>query len=360
MPVVSTCKSWSRSSGILFLALSLPILFVALNLVKSAASFEQFTLTRNYTKCVQTSLPRVYLVFEKTTFRYFDDWITPFLDDLETTFEVIRYTVHRNTESRVVTLQTDLRKGDTVLLLQRSFEMPLKDGVQYWFLNTEGPDKNFADIAIAQGFRNVIDYCSFNSERFSKLGAESSLWLPIVRPPTVMMHTFRSKLCIVGGANTSRRKLFVDQFNRATGERGLNISIFEVRGWKLQRDVVSQTCALVLNIASKDSNHATPRLRLDVLWQFDIPIISEEMSGDDPLEYRGTVVFVPLPQLLNASLSMWANITSGEYPGSLSQRAEARQIVYESRLTRFKKVTQVVKQKALEVYSCKTEVGRSL
>ena len=74
------------------------------------------------------------------------------------------------------------------------------------------------------------------------------------------------------------------------------------------RDFETQKCALVVNVASHVNNMIAPRLRLDVAWQYDIPIISEMVLSPDAIEYRNTVVFVELSELVNTTLKLWNEI----------------------------------------------------
>jgi hypothetical protein len=290
------------------------------------------------------TLPRLFLVYDHTIFHFFEDWVNPLLYALGMTLDVIKFSVLPDRRIRTDTLQKSLKQGDTVLLLQRTHGLTQVAGVEYWFLNTEGPDKSFAEKAISQGFKRIIDYSTFNTYRHARAGAESSLWLPIINSHVITFHNVRDKLCMVGGADTARRKQFVADFNEVVQQRAQNISMEQVRGWGHLRNYVSQTCALVVNVASVDNNHATPRLRLDVLWQFDIPVISETMSGNETLEYEGTVRFFPLSELPNATLNLYELIMLDAYAGvaSSSKRIEERSRIHESRLVQFEHVVQSV------------------
>lgn len=293
--------------------------------------------------------PRCFLVYDHTIFHVFEDWVEPFLYSLGMTLEIIKLSVKPEHENLTTNIQLALNAGDTVLFLQSIHDIVRKNGVEYWFLNTEGPDKGFAEHAQSQGFKRIIDYSSFNVERHKLGGAETSLWLPIVGSHSITHRSVRDKLCIVGGVNTARREKFAEDFDENERKRGLNVSIQHIVGWGHTRDYSSQTCALVVNVASVEDNHATPRLRLDKLWQFDIPIISEEMSGNETIEYNGTVVFVPFSELPNETLNLWEFITHENYAGT-TDSMRARVMVHESRLDRFQNVVQTVTRIALEAH----------
>ena len=285
------------------------------------------------------SLPRICLVYDENVFFYFEDWLNPLLFSLGMFFDVVKmpYPI------------SGIRSGDTVLLLQLTHGLRKVEGVEYWFLNTEGPDKRYAELAIANGFTKIIDYDLYNTERLAANGADTTLWLPIIHPPTVALHTYRDKLCMIGGANTPRREPVYHKINRLAQERELPVSIYEVEGWGLSRDVVSQTCALVVNIASVQSNPATPRMRLDLLWLWDIPIISELSAGRDLLEYSGTVSFVTLEQLPGATLDLWENIMLQKRDSIASslQRASKRQTVQQRRMEQYQFVVRSIASYAL-------------
>lgn len=299
--------------------------------------------------------PRCFLVYDHTIFHVFEDWVEPFLYALAMTLEVIKLSVKSERESTM--FHSILKAGDTVLFLQSSHNIVRKNGIEYWFLNTEGPDKGFAELALSHGYKRMIDYSSFNAERHKLGGAEMSLWLPLVGSHSVTHRSLREKLCMVGGVNTARRERFVQDFDENVRKRGMNVSIQHVIGWGHTRDFSSQTCALVVNVASLENNHATPRLRLDKLWQFDIQVISEQMSGNETHEYNGTVLFFPLSELPNATLNLWESIMHDNDVGSkVSGRGnvelmKARIAVQESRMARFQHVVQTVTRRALEVHA---------
>jgi len=291
------------------------------------------------------------MVNDPHIYYYFEDWVSPLIFSLGMAMNVVYFSVKPDIEQRIVTLQDSLRAGDTVLLLQQSFNIQMKDQVQYWFLNTEGPDKPFIDVAVSIGIKNVIDYSTFNAARhLENYGTVTSLWLPIISSSSVTIHDHRDKMCMVGGANTERRKKFRDEFNTAALQLGADVSVFEIHGWNYFRDYASQTCALVVNVASVENNHATPRLRLDILWQFDVPIISEEMSGNETLEYNGTVTFVPMSELINATLKQWEIVTSPRNEDeeiSRIHRVELKVAIQKTRRIQFQKVVQAITWKSI-------------
>jgi len=296
-------------------------------------------------------LPRLFLVYDESKFYFFEDWVKPFLYALGMSLQTIKLSIEPEMQNFTTTLQNTLRPGDTVLLLQSTFGIQKAKGVEYWFLNTEGPDKNFVDVALMQGFKKVIDYSSFNAERHVLAGAQESLWLPIEGSHSITFHNFRDKLCMVGGANTDRRIKFAEDFHQLARQRRLKVSIFEIRGWGHQRDYSSQTCALVVNVASVYNNHATPRLRLDKLWQFDIPLISETMLGNETSEYSGTVTFFPFSELPDATLNTWETIMREQSAGTARsvEETNARIMVHAFRKEQFQYVVQLVIHRAFKV-----------
>jgi len=328
---------------------------LCLTFITYGASFKasiSFANTRsNVISCVDRDLPVVYMVNDPHIYYYFEDWVSPLIFSLGMAMNVVYFSVKPDIEQRIVTLQDSLRAGDTVLLLQQSFNIQMKDQVQYWFLNTEGPDKPFIDVAVSIGIKNVIDYSTFNAARhLENYGTVTSLWLPIISSSSVTIHDHRDKMCMVGGANTERRKKFRDEFNTAALQLGADVSVFEIHGWNYFRDYASQTCALVVNVASVENNHATPRLRLDILWQFDVPIISEEMSGNETLEYNGTVTFVPMSELINATLKQWEIVTSPRNEDeeiSRIHRVELKVAIQKTRRIQFQKVVQAITWKSI-------------
>lgn len=294
------------------------------------------------TKSVWTP-PRIYLLYDHTIYHVFEDWVEPFLLALGAVTEIFKVSVSTTsgTQSYKAILRTTLLPGDTVLLLQSTHDIQRQNGVAYWLLNTEGPDKNFSEHALSKGYKHIIDYSLFNVERHKLGGAETSLWLPLIGSHSITHHIPREKLCMVGGVNTARRKEFVEKFDEVVQTRELNISIDHTIGWGHTRDYSSQMCALVVNVASVENNHATPRLRIDKLWHFDIPIISEEMSGSDPSEYNGTVAFAPYSKLPQETADLWERIVHRQHK-TMTESLNARVLVHESRLQQFQVVVQAV------------------
>ena len=337
-----------------FLLYLLPTILLPLNVAKQQPSPEAVVTHQSEVRSTNWTQPRLFLVYNHEIFVIFEDWVNPFLYALGMTLEVNKFSLRPNIQDRTTTLQTALKAGDTVLFLQSIEGMTKKKGVEYWLLNTEGPDKGFAKLALSRGIKRIIDYSSFNVERHTLVGAETSLWLPIIGSHLIRFHNVRDKLCMIGGANTPRRVQFVDDFNAIVHQRGKNVSIHSILGWGNLRNYDSQTCALVVNVASVENNHATPRLRLDTLWQLDVPIISETMSGNETLEYKGTVMFVPLSELPNSTLNLWELGLLEKYAGDASstKRIEERVTVHESRLDQFQHVVQTVVLRAYNVHAC--------
>ena len=115
-------------------------------------------------------------------------------------FNITRYSIPHGINDgehtiKVQALQSLLLPGDTVFLLQQSFNLTAQAGVVYWFLSTEGGDKyHMVDAAIDRGFRWVIDYSSFNLARHLQHGAEVGLWLPIAYPPSPIFRSSEQNL----------------------------------------------------------------------------------------------------------------------------------------------------------------------
>lgn len=290
-------------------------------------------------KRTDVRLPRLCLVYNETIFYYFEDWVEPLLFSLGMFFDIVK----------MPGPAMDIHRGDTVLLLQTTQGHRKMAGVEYWFLNTEGPDKSYAQLAIDNGFKNIIDYDLFNTERLAARGADVSLWLPVIHPSTVTVYTHRDKLCMIGGANTPRREMMLRRINRLAQKRGLPVTVHEIKVWGFRRDVLSQTCALVVNIASRDDNFAVPRLRLDLLWSWDIPIVSESAAGFDSLEYLGTVTFVPLNEVPKATLDHWEAIML-QKSDNIVTKALNRQTIQNSRMEQYQMVVNSIASSALQLY----------
>ena len=70
---------------------------------------------------------------------------------------------------------------------------------------------------------------------------------------------------------------------------------------------------LAVHLSSTDVNQLVARLRLDLLWFYNIPILSESAFEPDVSEYLGTVSFVSLPQLAEETLAIWLVAQSWEF-----------------------------------------------
>jgi len=199
-----------RNQNIIMLVAVAVLIFLLFNLNSKSsytitereyAPFDHTILSAcDLSKGLAWTLPRLFLVYDHTIFHFFEDWVNPLLYALGMTLDVIKFSVLPDRRIRTDTLQKSLKQGDTVLLLQRTHGLTQVAGVEYWFLNTEGPDKSFAEKAISQGFKRIIDYSTFNTYRHARAGAESSLWLPIINSHVITFHNVRDKLCMVGGA----------------------------------------------------------------------------------------------------------------------------------------------------------------
>lgn len=263
----------------------------------------------------------VFVIHDQEVFVYFEDWLRPLLYTLGMFADV--HMVAGNFAPSAV----PPRDGDLILVVQKApLNLLRVPGADYWFVNTEGPDKDFAAMAILQqNLSCIVDYCLYNVDRHLQLGASRAIWLPIVSAPSVVESKARTSLCMVRGANTHRRKLFWGQLQHQAQQRGLKIPFRLPKGWREHRDSATQHCALVVNVASLENNHAMPRLRLDVLWQYDISIVSERMLGADEAEYQGTVLFADFPDLVNATLAAWERIQRRDPGAGLSPKTSTQQ-----------------------------------
>jgi hypothetical protein len=279
------------------------------------------------------SIQRVVMVVFSRDWKFFEDWLAPLLSALELSTCTAR--IDASAADLTGLVRRTVRTGDVVLVVQQPHITP-KDvpGTDVWFINTEGQDKNFSRRALRAGFTKVIDYSLAGLMRHQKDGWERILWLPIVTAPTLPVFARRTFLCLVGGANRPRRKAFWGQLKGEAQKRKLQIPFREVLGWKEARDVLSQECLLVVNLRSIESNTIMPRLRLDVLWLYNIYWISEEMEKADENEYQKTVTFASRPQLVNATLQLWAQINRNLPPPAISIRMQ----VQKARLQHFQAV----------------------
>ena len=293
---------------------------------------------------------RAFIVHDPSIYVFFEDWLRPLL-----------YSIGMFVEVHMAHTVLQAQQGDIVFLVQSTHRVQKLPGVEYWFVNTEGPDRHFSDEAIAQNFTNFLDYCLYNVERHLQLGAKVVLWLPIVMPGGLISFKARTSLCMVGGANTERRQVFWSRLKVESARLNKSIPFLEPTGWRASRDLVSQQCALVVNVASSENNRAMPRLRIDVLWQYDHRIISEEMLGGDQAEYRNTVEFVRLENLVGATLQLWDRIqahSGHDDEGAMKERESLRLLVQQSRQAQFKRVvTQLLGVTGGGVESIVTEIG---
>lgn len=268
---------------------------------------------------------RVTLIHRTAIDSYFADWLRPLLFTLDMFVETNSVAIE---DAKSVSHEV----GDVVLVLQRVETLTQKRGVIYWFLNTEGPDKHYAEEAIQRGFVDIIDYCLSNVQYLLQRGARRVLWLPIIFTPGVRLHVKRDAVCLVGGTNTGRRAKFKTQLERTARLRlhSVKLRVREVYGWGFERDLLSQECALAVNLASVETNHAVPRMRLDILWQYDIPTISEDVLPPDSVEYLNTITFVPREQLVDATLKAWVSLaqsprTRAEYVREYKLRVQVQE-----------------------------------
>lgn len=282
---------------------------------------------------------RIYLVVdEDVNFGFFEDWVTPFIHALEYTTDVTRID-HTCAESAIC---THFQPGDVVLLLQSSYVVKMENHVTYWHMNTEGRDKKFAEEALANGFRFFIDYSLANVEYLISQGAYRALWLPITTAPSPTIGVERKFLCMVGGANTIRRKTFYTQLKEvASREIEESIAFLEPSGWAPARDFQSQSCFLVVNLASVESNNIAPRLRLDVLWLYDIPIVSEVVAEPDMMEYNGSIQFNSPDELIDATLQRWRTLRTVSFTDRKDEY-DVRAQILASRRVIFKRVVRTV------------------
>ena len=241
---------------------------------------------------------RIFLVREEHVYRYFEDWVNPLLNSLSlfVPVETISF------ESANVTVFTG---SDVIFVLQCANSLRLQPEAEYWFMNTEGMDKKFAEEAFEQGFENFVDFTLKGVERLSELGGKRVLWLPIVYSPGMHVHLERTRLCMIGPANTKRRVRFVEELQAHISRQENRIDFRHIEGWSADRDFESQRCSLVVHLGSTDVNKLVARLRLDLLWLHDIPVISESALEPDVSEYMGTVQFVSLTALVEETVKMW-------------------------------------------------------
>lgn len=255
----------------------------------------------------------VFLVRKPSNWKYFEDWLRPFIYTLEvhTTVHVIDF---KNEKQLKVALLEKSVPGDVVLMVQRPFmspqDIPHRD---VWLVNTEGLDKArlYAE-AHKKGFSQVIDYSLANAPEFQERGFARVLWLPIIAAPGVVVPAqSRNRLCHIGDLSTPARKKLWGELQSAALLQNMSVPFEFISKWRASRDVVAQRCRLVINSRSRDVNKAMPRLRVDILTLYGIPVISESMSPLDEREYGGVVKFVARKELVNATLKYWSSLEGG-------------------------------------------------
>ena len=262
-----------------------------------------YTTLSPRTKLHSEIVKQVFLVREESVYRYFEDWVNPFINSLGTFVPVQMLSYSSATK-------TTFTDGDVILVLQQTSGFRVQSAGEYWFMNTEGTDKRFAEDAIDNGFSNVIDFTLKGVERLSRHGAKQVLWLPIIQAPGLPAHLPRTHLCMIGPANTPRRVKFVNALRAYLSNLEERIDFKHVEGWSVARAFESQQCSLVVHVSSTDVNSLAARLRLDILWLYDIPVISESAFEPDVSEYQGTMKFVNLSSLVEETINMWRTVRS--------------------------------------------------
>jgi len=248
-------------------------------------------------QCVGT-IETFFLVREEAPFYIFEDWIRPLVWHISTVVPVLEVSFE---SARTRTFN----RREVVLLVQKTHGLPRQAGVEYWFMNTEGPDKDFAENALKEGYENVIDFTLKGVERMLASGAKRALWLPIIKTPGLPVFASRTYLCMVGEANTPRRQQFFEDLKRRLDSLEYKVPWKQVTGFSGARDFESQRCALVVHYGSTEDNRLAARLRIDILWLYDIPVISELVDDPDLSEYDNTIEFFESPALINAIIAKW-------------------------------------------------------
>ena len=294
----------------------------------------------------------VFVVFDETRSKWFDDWLQPLFKALEVCSDVFLVPLHETVVgkpngSTARILQKKSRAGDIILFVQVVHGVNASSlfGRHLWLLGTEGVDKSeFYDDALKNGVRRVIGYSPWICSLLLQKGFQKSLWLPIVATPGVAMSLQRKHMCMVGGAMTEYRKRIWSDLQMEALKRGLEISFLAPKGWKSERDLVAQECLLVINCRSVQNNEAMPRLRVDILWQYDIFVVSESMNAIDESEYMGTVSFASVSTLVNRALDEWEHLQqsqkAGVYP--FPNRTKSRIAIKLQREAQFRKVLNAI------------------
>ena len=251
-----------------------------------------------HTKLHREMVKQVFLVREQSVYRYFEDWVDPFITSLS-----IFVPVQMMSFSSAI--NTTFTKGDVVLVVQRTRGLRVQSEGEYWFMNTEGTDKRLAEDAIDNGFYNIIDFTLKGVERLSRYGAEQVLWLPIIQAPGLPAYLPRTDICMIGPANTPRRVKLVNALRAHISNLEERVDFKHVEGWSDIRAFQSQQCSLVVHVSSTDVNLLAARLRLDILWLYDVPVISESAFEPDVSEYQGTMKFVNLSSIVEETINTW-------------------------------------------------------
>ena len=255
------------------------------------------------TKLHSEIVKQIFLVREESVYRYFEDWVDPFINSLGTFVPV-------QTLSYSSATKTTFTDGDVILVLQQTSGFRVQSAGEYWFMNTEGTDKRFAEDAIDNGFNNIIDFTLKGVERLSRHGAKQVLWLPITQAPGLPVYLPRTHLCMIGPANTPRRVKFMNALRAYISNLEERVDFKHVEGWSVARAFESQQCSLVVHVSSTEVNSLAARLRLDILWLYNIPVISESAFEPDVSEYQGTMKFVNLSSLVEETINTWRTVRS--------------------------------------------------
>ncbi len=294
----------------------------------------------------------IFVVFDETRSRWFEDWLRPLFEALEVWSEVFLVPLSQTTVGKpngptTQLLQKKSRAGDIILFVQGVHGVGASNlsGRDLWLLGTEGMDKReFYEDALRSGVKSVIGYSLWIRDVLLQMGFQKALWLPIVTTPGIATFQKRKHLCMVGGAITEYRKKIWSDLKLEASKRRLEISFAFPLGWKSERDLVVQECLLVINCRSVQNNEAMPRLRVDILWQYDVFVVSESMNTLDESEYKGTITFTSGSHLVNRTLDEWEHVqksqTAGVYP--FPNRSKSRVAIKLEREAQFRRVIRFI------------------
>lgn len=218
-------------------------------------------------------------------FHYFRDFVNPLVVAVGVHFEV------QFDECDARLKWRNLTHSDVVFHVQRPFDLNAGEA-RHWLINTEPLDSEPNVVTILPSDWRVIDYCLGNIARVKA----TSFWLPIVESPYPVFRRPRKGtkkvVCSIMGATTPYRERFFLVFNDLLKNYSSTVHHQPILGWDFIRDLKLQNCDVLFHVAkSEKAAFALARLRVDLAYLYDVPVISQAPHQHDMDEYEGTMVF---------------------------------------------------------------------